>query len=49
MVIYILVSDHNITDPVVKKVAIYSADFFVHFGDVFLLFPALFKQISFVP
>jgi hypothetical protein len=38
---YIVVVDHNATDPVVQKNVI-------HFGDVFLFFPALFMQIAFV-
>jgi hypothetical protein len=43
----ILVSDHNATDPVMQKIGIYCADFFVHFGDISTL-SILFKQISFV-
>jgi hypothetical protein len=35
---YNLVSDHNATDPVMKKVAIYGADFFAHFNDLLLHF-----------
>jgi hypothetical protein len=31
-----------------KKVAIYGADFSANFGDVFLHFPALLKQKTFV-
>ena len=35
---YILVSDHNATDPVMQKVANYCADFFAHFNYLFLHF-----------
>jgi hypothetical protein len=45
---YISASDHNATDPVIQKVAIYGADFFAHFGNVYLYFPTLIKKISFV-
>jgi hypothetical protein len=47
---YILVFDHNATDPVVQKKLLFTAQIlFVHFGDVFFHIPALFKHISFVP
>jgi hypothetical protein len=31
-----LVSDHNATDPVMQKVAIYGADFFAHFNGLII-------------
>jgi hypothetical protein len=39
-------NDHNATDPVMqnlKKVAIYGADFFAHFEDLFLHFHNFFN------
>jgi hypothetical protein len=46
---FFLKSDHDPTDPVVKKVAIYGTDFSPLFGHVSLHFPALIKQIFLLP
>jgi hypothetical protein len=49
LVIYLLVFDHNATDPVMQKSCNLRRIFSAHFGDVFLHFPAKFNRISFTP
>jgi hypothetical protein len=46
--VYFSLTIISATDPVVQKVAIYGAYFYAHLKDVYLHFPALFKQTSFV-
>jgi hypothetical protein len=46
---YILVFDHNATDPVMQKVAIYGADLSAQFKDVFLYLHAFFNHYLLLP
>jgi hypothetical protein len=45
---YMLVSEHNATDPVMQKSCYLRRKFSALFKGVFFHFPSLFKQISFV-